>query len=105
MPDIDFALGYQFVDAADGVPRQLRFQCNQAPIRDDQPCDDSGQLIAIVADARRPDNGHTLAISRPNVTYRATRAALCGWQTWAKISETVVNLAEIRRRIHAAHLD
>ncbi len=96
--EIDYGLALDFLDDHDSRPYQLRF-------RRDGWFTDIGQLIAVVAKYEHPDNGHTLAISRPNVTYRATRAALCGWQTWAKITDSVVNLAEIRRRIHDAHLD
>ena len=45
-----------------------------------------------------------MAISRPGVTFDAVEAALDGWQTWAMIGDYQVNLATIRRRIHAASL-
>lgn len=104
MPDIDFGLAYDFIDPADGVPRQLRFQRNWAPAHDPRIFDGTGQLVAIVADAHRPDNGHTLAITRPGVSFAAVEDALRGWETWAMLGDTQVNLAEICRRIHAAGL-
>lgn len=104
MPDIDFGLAYHFIDPHDGIPRQLRFHRNWAPPGDPRIFDGTGQLVAVIADAQRPDNGHTLAVSRPNVTYADVESALDGWQTWAMIDGTEVNLAEIRRRIHAAGL-
>jgi hypothetical protein len=39
------------------------------------------------------------------VDYTDIEKILDGWQTWAMISDDSVNLAEIRRRIHAAGLD
>jgi len=105
MPDIDFGLAYEFIDPADGAPRQLRFQRNYAPAGDPRTFDGTGQLIAVVADGRRLDNGHPLAISRPDVPLEAVEAALDGWETWAMVGDTDVNLAEIRRRIHDAGLD
>jgi hypothetical protein len=33
-----------------------------------------GQLIVVVADARRPDHGDTVAIRRPGVTFDAQRS-------------------------------
>ena len=104
MPDIDLGLAYDFLDPADGVPRQLRFQRNWAPPGDPRVFDGTGQLVAIVDDRQRPDDGHTLALSRPGVTFADVAAALEGWETWAMLTDTEVNLAEIRRRIHAAGL-
>jgi hypothetical protein len=39
------------------------------------------------------------------VAYTDVEAALDGWQGWAMITEDTVNLAEIRRRVHASGLD
>jgi hypothetical protein len=39
------------------------------------------------------------------VAYPAVEQVLDGWQNWAMITDDTVNLAEIRRRVHAAGLD
>lgn len=100
MPEIDFGLAYEFVDPDEGVPRQLRFQYSGVH----RTADTTGQLVAVVADRHRPDDGHTIAITRPDVTFAAVEAALDGWQTWAMVGDYHVNLAAIRRRIQAAGL-
>lgn len=102
MPDIDFALAYSFVDPADGVPRQLRFQLSTA---DTTAPHGAGQLVAVVANGRRRDNGQTLPISRPDVSFTDIENALDGWETTAMVGHHHVNLAHIQRRIHAAGLD
>lgn len=104
MPDVDFGLAYDFIDPADGRPRQLRFQRNWAPPGDPRVFDGTGQLIAVVCADRHPDNGHTIAISSPGVGLDDIHTALDGWETWAMITDTEVNLAEIRRRINDAGL-
>jgi hypothetical protein len=96
--DIDYALLWQFIDDRDGRPLQLRFRCNAAD-------DTTGQLIAVIADGHRADNHDVVPISRPNVAHAEVDAAMAGWQTWARITDDTVNLAEVRRRIHAAGLD
>ena len=65
MSDIDFGLGLDFVDPADGVPRQLRFERNWAPPGDPRVFDGTGQLVAVIADGTRPDNGHTYVSPGP----------------------------------------
>lgn len=110
MTDIDFALAWDFIDPSDGRPRQLRFRQNYAPPGDPRVFDGTGQLVAVVADARRPDNGHEIAISRPNVAFDDVEAALEGWQDWATLHvddngiDRTINLAAIRERIRAAGL-
>lgn len=101
--DIDYGLAWNFIDH-DGRPLQLRFRRNWAPTGSPEVFDGTGQLIAVVADAQRPDNGDIVAISRPGVTRAAVEYALNGWQVWARLTEDTVNLAEIRRRVHAAGL-
>jgi hypothetical protein len=96
--DIDYALRWHFIDDRDGRPLQLRFRMDAAD-------DTVGQLVAAVADGRRRDNHEVIPISRAGVTQTAVDAALDGWQTWARITDETVNLAEIRRHIHAAGLD
>ncbi|SBS77474.1 conserved hypothetical protein [uncultured Mycobacterium sp.] len=111
MPDIDFGLAYEFVDPSDGVPRQLRFRQNYAPPGDPRIFDGTGQLVATVADGHRADNGHELAISRPGVQLTDVELAIDGWDDWATFYvadngiDRHINLAAIRRRIHAAGLD
>lgn len=114
MPALSLSLGYHFIDPSDGIPRQLRFQTAehtghahtiQAATPHAASRDAHGQLIAIVADPRRHDNGQAVPISRADVSYGAISRALQGWSTWASIWENIINLAEIRRRIQAAGLD
>ncbi|WP_246540791.1 hypothetical protein [Mycobacterium spongiae] len=93
--DIDYALAFDFLDD-DGRPYQLRF-------RRDTQLPDAGQLIAVIAKSR-PDNGRTVAISRPGVTFHDVMAALEGWPTWARLSHNTVHLPAIRRRIDDAGL-
>jgi hypothetical protein len=102
--DIDYALMWNFVDL-DGRPRQLRFRRDDGPQADADVLDGTGQLIAVIADPHRPDAGDAVAISRPGISYAAVEHALDEWRDWAMITEDTVNLAEIRRRIHAAGLD
>lgn len=104
MADIDFGLALDFVDPSDGIPRQLRFARNCAPPGDPRVFDGTGQLVAVVADRTRPDDGHTLAISRPGVHIDDVQKVLDGWESWAQINDEVINLAQIRRRIVAAGL-
>jgi hypothetical protein len=98
--DIDFALAWHFVDL-DGRPRQLRFRTESS--------DDIGQLIAVVAEPDRRDAGDTLALTRSGVALADVEAALDGWQQWATLVDDngarCLNLAETRRRLHAANLD
>lgn len=102
--DMDFGLAWDFLDA-DGRPMQMRFRRNWAPKNSPEIFDGTGQLIAVVADSRRPDNDDTVAVSRPNVAFRDVEAAIEGWEDWAMITHDTVNLVEIRRRIRAAGLD
>jgi hypothetical protein len=101
MSEIDFALNWQFIDPEDGCPRQLRFRRTGGH---HDPFKGTGQLIAVVADGYRSDNGHTITLSRDGVAFTDVDQALDGWDHWAMITDTTVNLAEIRRRIHAAGL-
>jgi hypothetical protein len=76
--DIDEGVALDFIDDRDGRYLQLRFRRNWAPADSAETLDGTGQLIAIVADASRPDNGDIVAISRPGVTRAAVDAALKG---------------------------
>ncbi|BAN91944.1 MULTISPECIES: hypothetical protein [Mycobacterium] len=110
MTDIDYALAWDFIDPADGKPRQLRFRRNFAPRNDPRIFDGTGQLVAVVADGHRADNGDEVAISRPGVLFDDVEAALEGWQEWATLHsdangiDRTMNLAAIRDRIRAAAL-
>jgi hypothetical protein len=94
-------------------PPQLRFKQEWAPPGSTETLTGNGQLIAVIADADRPDNGHTVAISRPGVRYTGVEAAVHGWQTWALLAQCRwhkpggkgADLNKIRARIHQAGLD
>ncbi|MEB3023372.1 MULTISPECIES: hypothetical protein [Mycolicibacter] len=104
MSEIDYALGLDFIDPAEGVPRQLRFDRDWAPNDDPRVFTGTGQLIAVVKGARA-ESGNTVAISRPNVGFDDVEAALEGWRTWAKSTTgRVVDLNAIRQRINDAGL-
>lgn len=110
MPDIDFALAWDFIDPDDGKPRQLRFRRNYAPPGDKRVFDGTGQLYAAVADGARNDNGDEVPISRDGVSFEAVETALDGWEDWATLHvhhngiDRWMNLALIRQRINAAGL-
>lgn len=96
--EIDYALAYDFIDdAGDGRPYQLRF-------RREQHFSDQGQLIAVIASAGRADNGATLQISRPGVSFEAVEHALDNWDCWAMLTPETVSLSRIRARITAEGL-
>ena len=95
--EIDYGLALDFLDDHDSRPYQLRFRRNGW-------FDDTGQLIAVVAKFNHPDNGHTLPISRADVDFNDVEQAIDGWQSWARITDSTVSLAAIRRRLTAAGL-
>ena len=102
--DIDFALAWNFIDHQDNDrPRQLRFRHENTTTTAAGRI--TGQLIAVIAAAARADQGDTVPISRPDVTYDAIAAALDGWQDWARASDKAIDLDLIRLRIHNAGLD
>ncbi len=90
--------------------RQLRFRRNFAPRNDPRIFDGTGQLVAVVADGHRSDNGDEIAISRPGVLSDDVEAALAGWEDWATLRiadngiDRTINLARIRDRIRAKGL-
>jgi hypothetical protein len=110
MAEIDYALAWDFIDPADGKPRQLRFRRNFAPRNDPRIFDGTGQLVAVVADGHRSDNGDEIAISQPGVAFDDVEAALDGWEDWAILYfhdngiDRCINLALIRDRVRAAGL-
>ena len=95
--EIDYGLALDFLDDHDSRPYPLRF-------RRDGWFTDIGQLIAVVAKYEHPDNGHTLAISAPHVDFNDVEQAIEGWQSWARVTDSTVSLAAIRRRVTAAGL-
>jgi len=99
--EIDYALAWTFIDPQDGRPRQLRFRRTGGDVN---PFKSTGQLIAVVANGNRPDNGDTIHLSRDGIPFEHIEIALDGWELWAKIDDTTVNLATIRRRIQTAGL-
>jgi hypothetical protein len=101
--DIDYGLAYDFIDQA-GRPMQLRFRRNHAPPGDPRIFADTGQLIAIVVDRHRPDDGDIVEISRPNVERTRVEKVIENWESWATLTDDQVNLIEITRRVHAAGL-
>jgi hypothetical protein len=84
--DIDYGLAVDFIDDKDGRPLQLRFRRNWAPTDSPETFDGTGQLIAVVVDADRADNGDIVAISRPDVSRADVETTLDGWQTWAELT-------------------
>jgi hypothetical protein len=85
--DIDYGYACDFIDDRDGRPLQLRFRRNWAPPDSPEIFDGTGQLIAVVHSAHRPDNGDIVPISRPNVPHDDVENALDGWHTWAMLTE------------------
>jgi hypothetical protein len=87
---------------ADNKPRQLRFRRNFAPRNDPRVFDGTGQLVAVVADGHRSDNGDEIAISRPDVPFNDVEIALEDWRHWAVLCvadngiDRTINLALIR---------
>lgn len=101
--DIDYGLACDFIDEA-GRPMQLRFRRNYAAPGDPRIFADTGQLIAIVVDRHRPDDGDIVEISRPNVERTRVEQVIENWESWAMLIDDQVNLVEIKRHIHAAGL-
>ncbi|MGV7301756.1 hypothetical protein PJK45_21460 [Mycobacterium kansasii] len=101
--DIDYGLACDFIDEV-GRPMQLRFRRNYAPPGDPQIFADTGQLIAILVDRHRPDNGDIVPISRPNVERTRIEEVIEGWESWAMLVDDQVSLMEIKRHVHAAGL-
>jgi hypothetical protein len=109
MPEVDYALSWDFIDT-NGKPRQLRFRRNYASADDPRIFDGTGQLIAVIVDGDRDDNGDEIAISAPNVHRVHIETALKGWQDWATLYiaddgiDRCMSLSEIQRRIQHAGL-
>lgn len=104
MSDIDYALAYDFIDPAEGIARQLRFRRNPAPRGHTGIFGGTGQLVAVIAHASHPNNGHTMPISRPNVDFDQVETVLDGWQSWAQSGPYTADLAVIRTHIRDAGL-
>jgi hypothetical protein len=65
---------------------------NGAPVGSPELFSATGQLVAVVVDDSGSDNGRTVAISRAGVRYTEVEEALQGWQTWAMITERIIDL-------------
>jgi hypothetical protein len=106
MAEIDFAQAWYFVDRA-GKLFHLRFRPNSAPA-DEARIYGTGQLIAVLAGARRADDNHPIGISRSNVRLTEIESALVGWEDWAALVDAGtyrwISLPQIQRRIDAAGL-
>lgn len=101
--DVDYGLARDFIDEA-GRPMQLRFRHDYAPPGAKQIFADTGQLIAVLVDRHRPDNGDIVEISRPNIQRALVEKVIESWESWAALVDDQVNLIEIARRVHAAGL-
>jgi hypothetical protein len=101
--DIDYGLARDFIDE-DGRPMQLRFRRNYAPPGDPRIFADTGQLIAILVDRHRADDGDIVEISRPNVERTHVEKVIENWESWAMLFDDQVSLIEIKRRVHSAGL-
>ncbi|GAB4659276.1 hypothetical protein MOKP64_15760 [Mycobacterium avium subsp. hominissuis] len=90
--------------------RQLRFRRNFAPRNDPRIFDGTRQLVAVLADGHRSDNGDEIAISRPGALSDEVEPALAGWEDWATLRiadngiDRRINLARIRDRNRAKDL-
>ncbi|PJE06641.1 hypothetical protein [Mycobacterium sp.] len=107
MAEIDFAQAWYFLDSA-GKRFHLRFRPSSAPPDEERLDDGTGQLIAVVADARRADRNHRIAITRSNVLLTEVESVLDGWEDWAAVLDAGtyrwISLPQIQRRIDAAGL-
>lgn len=101
---VGHALAWNFFDF-DGRPRQLRFPRHRAPAASPEILSSTGQLVALIADARRTEDEATVVISRPGIRYTDVEQAIDGWQNWAAITGDTIDLLQIRRRICTAGLD
>jgi len=106
MPTVDYALAYDFIEpAAPEVSHQLQFHYPYIPneaggLRNSNP---RGQLVAEISHPGHPDHRQLIAISRPAVTYNDVEAAVDS-DHWPWYAPGKIDLAEIRRRVHAAGL-
>jgi hypothetical protein len=105
--EIDFGEAWDFLDDA-GRPRHLRFRRNLAPPGDPRVLAETGQPVAVIGDAGRPDNSDEIAISRPDASYSAIETALDGWEDWAMVLDANtycwISLAQIQHSVNEAGL-
>ena len=74
MPEIDYALAYDFATSEDpGMRYQLRFRPDTVTYGNPWESNPTGQLVAVVVEFGHPRNGHTIAISRPHHRLRPVR--------------------------------
>lgn len=104
MTEIDYALAYDFRTATDpGVSYQLRFRTDGATSGDPWGTNPTGQLVAVVVDPHRADNGRTVGVSRPGIPFLAAENAV-DRDDWPFITPHVVDLDAIAERIREAGL-
>lgn len=107
MAEIDFAQAWYFLDSA-GDPFHLRFRLSPAQPAEGRLFDQTGQLIAVDADARRAGRHRRIAVSRSEVWLTEVESALDGWEDWAAVLDAGtyrwISLPQIQRRIDAAGL-
>jgi hypothetical protein len=105
MPEIDYALAYDFATNNDpGLRYQLRFRPDPGIYANPWESNPTGQLVAVVVEFRHPRNGHTIAISRPHVHFNDVETAVDA-DNWPMLAPAVVDLDKISARICDAGLD
>jgi len=107
LSDIDYGLACEFWDEQ-GRPLQMRFRRDYAPAGSGELFADTGQLLAVIDDARRGDSGDEVALTRPGVSRAAVEEVLEGWMDWAAIDRDEfcpkISLPVIGRRMAAGGL-
>ncbi|MGD9622353.1 MAG: hypothetical protein AB7G47_20210 [Mycolicibacterium sp.] len=104
MADIDYALAYDFIrPATPEVKWQLRFTLDNTSGGDPWETNPTGQLVAVIVDYHRADNGHTVALSRPHINFLDAEAVI-DRDAWPFLAPYKVNLDEIERRVTVAGL-
>ena len=105
MPEIDYALAYDFLTSEDpGIRYQLRFRPDTVTYGNPWESNPTGQLVAVVVEFGHPRNGHTIAISRPQVRFNDVETAVDS-DNWPFLAPYVVDLDQIRVRIRTRGLD
>lgn len=104
MTEIDYALAYQFRTTTDpGVSYQLRFRTAGHVPGNPWTTNPAGQLVAVVVDPTRADNGRTIAISRPGVAFLDVETAV-DLNNWPFAAPNIIDLDAITERIRRAGL-
>ena len=104
MTEIDYALAYKFcTDTDPGVCYQLRFRTDEISYGNPWQANPTGQLVAVVTDHTRADNGRTRPVSRAGVHFNDVETAVHR-DNWPFLASHVVDLDAIRGRIENAGL-